>query len=327
MGGSVLVTGAAGFSGSFLVERLADRGWEVHGTVHLQAADRMPPHGTVHFHIVDLLDRDAVHALLDDCRPDLIVHLAAQSSVAASCEDPLGTLQINASMQRHVLDAAARLPHPPRVLVAGSSDEYGSVAPERNPVTEAQELLPVNPYALSKVVQDLMGFEYFATGRLPVIRVRPFLQLGPRRTDRFAAGSFARQVAEISLGLRAPRVEVGNIDLRRDFTDVRDVVEAYVLLGDQGEPGEAYNIASGHAHSLRDLLGAMLEAAGCDVEIAIAPHLQRGREAPLLVGDASRLRARTGWIPRIPFEQSARDTLQWWQERLQQRNAVKEDGV
>jgi GDP-4-dehydro-6-deoxy-D-mannose reductase len=324
MPGTVLITGAAGFVGGFLTERYADAGWQVHGTVHATVPLTGERGCGSRLHTVDLLDEHAVLVLLDQVRPDLVFHLAAQSSVSVSRQDPLGTLRVNAAMQRHVLEAALSLPRPPRVVVTGSSDEYGNVPRERNPIAETQELLPVNPYALSKVVQDLMGYEYFAARDLPVIRVRPFLQLGPRRSDRFAAGSFARQVAEISAGMRSPRVEVGTIDLLRDFTDVRDVAAALELVGEQGEPGEAYNIASGRARSLRDLLEVMLGAAGCEAEIRISPHRQRGREAPLLLGDASRLRARTGWEPRITFEQSARDTLRWWQQRLTE---AKKDGV
>lgn len=267
-------------------------------------------------HHLDLLDHRAVCQLIAETRPQVVHHLAAQSSVTTSWKDPMRTLLENAGAQYNVLEALLSSAPSAQVVVAGSCDEYGNVARGDNPVHETQELRPASPYALSKVTQDLMGRQYAELRGLAVVRVRPFLQVGPRRPDRFAAGSFARQVAEIEQGLREPVIEVGNIDLERDFTDVRDVARAYALIADKGQPGEVYNIASGTAHSLRDLLNAMLRAAEIDAEIRVMPGLKRAGEAPLLIGNADRLRTATGWETRISFEQSAEDTLAYWRERI-----------
>jgi len=274
----------------------------------------LPP--GVELYRVDLTDASAVDQLVATTRPDLVHHLAAQSSVADSWRDPIATWSMNTAMQFYVLEAVRTLGREIRVVVVGSCDEYGSVSEADNPIDESQALAPRNPYALSKVVQDLMGLQYAENAHVPVIRVRPFLQLGPRRSAQFVAGSYARQVAEIAARLRDPVVHVGNVDLERDFTDVRDVARAYTLLGEHGESGEVYNIASGTAHSLRELLTVMLDVAGVTVEIREEPSLKREGEAPRLIGDASKLREATGWTPVLSFEQSAHDTLAWWSRRI-----------
>jgi GDP-4-dehydro-6-deoxy-D-mannose reductase len=270
----------------------------------------------VSLHRIDLRNANDVRRLVREVRPQVIQHLAAQSSVPASLANPMGTLQDNATMQLNVLEAIRAEFPPARVVVVGSCDEYGNVEAADNPVSESRELQPRSPYALSKVVQDLMGFQYAASYRLDVVRVRPFLQIGPRRPDRFVAGSFARQVAEIEAGLRSPVIRVGNIDIMRDFSDVRDVARAYAVVAVAGRTGEVYNISSGKAHSLRELLHAMISDGGLDVEIIQDPTLVRDGEAPVLFGDSSRLTARTGWKPMIPFEQSAIDTLDDWRDRI-----------
>lgn len=296
---------------------------EVHGT---HRAD--PEVGTGEWrravlHRVDLTNANAVRALLHDLRPAIVHHLAAQSSVSASLADPGGTLNVNAGAQRNLLEGVAEVVPDATVLIAGSCDEYGDVEPEANPVAEEHELRPLNPYALSKVVQDLMGYQYHATLGLHVVRVRPFLQLGPRRQDRFVAGSFARQIAEIETGARRPVIEAGNIDLQRDFTDVRDVARAMALLARHGVPGQVYNIASGVPHTLREMLAIMASLAGVSVDVDAVPHLRRHSEPPLLVGNAGRLRRLTGWKPEISFEQSVKDTLDYWRERVTAGRASK----
>lgn len=267
---------------------------------------------------MDLTDRFAVSEIVRLTQPDVVQHLAAQSSVAASWRDPIASLTENAAMQLNVLAAIQDSSPLARVVVVGSCDEYGNVRPEDNPIDETHELRPANPYALSKVTQDLMGRQYAEVAGLSVIRVRPFLQLGPRRPDRFVAGSFARQIAEIQLRLREPVVEVGNIDLQRDFIDVRDVARAFALAGEQGLAGEVYNIASGTSHTLRELLGVMMRVAFVEADIREDPARKREAEAPIMVGNAERLKGATGWSPEISFEQSAADTFHYWQKQLSQ---------
>jgi GDP-4-dehydro-6-deoxy-D-mannose reductase len=312
----VLITGATGFAGSFLVDQYLAAGWEVHGTTRGRPGE-IDPDRAVALHVLDLQDADAVRSLVRGVLPDVVCHLAAQSSVAASFGDPFETYRDNVLGQLHLLQAVSALTTPPRVLVVGSCDEYGPVRPEDNPVREDQPLRPATPYAVSKVGQDLMGLQYWLAAELPVVRVRPFLQLGPRRSAQFVAGSVARQIAQIAAGLREPVLEVGTIDLERDFTDVRDVARAYALAMERGRPGEVYNIASGQAQSLRRMIALMLESAGVEAEIRSAETLRRRGEAPLLVGDARKLQEETGWHPEIGFARSARDTVEYWLDRAE----------
>ncbi|HZU14941.1 MAG TPA: GDP-mannose 4,6-dehydratase [Chloroflexota bacterium] len=307
----VLITGATGFVGSALAAVCVSAGDDVHGTNQDPPAETMPG---VTLHAIDLLDAPAVDDLVEDVQPDVIYHLAAQSSVAESLARPLQTHYANIGMQFNVLEAVRRHRSRARVVVTGSSDEYGR--PRRNPVDEDHPLEPITPYAVSKVTQDVMAYQYAMAYGLETTIARPFVQLGPRRSDRFVAGAFARQIAEIEMRRRPPVIDVGNVDLVRDFTDVRDVARALRLLAHQGLPAAAYNVASGQGHTLRELLSTMLAAAGTDAEIRVDPARVREGEAPVIVGSTAKLFRDTGWSPQIPFEQSARDTLAWWTERL-----------
>jgi len=312
----VLITGATGFTGVHLLAYYAVRGWEVHGTHRSPIVDHswIPSHAVLHR--VDLLDPPVIADLMRRVRPTVIHHLAAQSSGAVATHDSWRTLETNARTQYNVLEAILAVETDTRIVVAGSSDEYGQTPPGCNPIDERAPLLPTTAYAVSKVIQDVMAYQYFAGHHLQIVRTRPFLQLGPRRSDRFVAGAFARQVAEIVLGRREAVIWVGNIDLQRDFTDVRDVAEAYGLLADQGKAGEVYNIASGIARTLRELLTTMLEVAGVQAEIRVDVARCRPGEAPLLVGDPAKLHATTGWTPSIIFQQSVTDTLAFWLDHL-----------
>ncbi|HCG00330.1 MAG TPA: GDP-mannose 4,6-dehydratase [Chloroflexi bacterium] len=324
---TVLITGATGFSGSFLMEYYASAGWGVVGT-HLGAPEYSPDQtlGNISLRSIDLRDCQAVRDLFLEVRPDLVVHLAAQSSVSMSWERPMQTLTDNATMQYAVLEAVLESNRGARIITIGSADEYGCVAPDENPVSEEHELLPASPYGLSKVVQDLMARQYWEIHGLDVVRTRPFQQAGPRRADKFVAGSFARQVSEIAVGVRERVIHVGNIDLERDFVDVRDVARAYALLAERGQAGEVYNIATGVPRTLRDMLELMLKDSGVSAEIREDPSRRRLQEAPLLTGDASKLRSTTGWTPEVSFEQSVLDTLGYWRRRVQEEQSIPAHG-
>ncbi len=311
---TVLITGAGGFLGGFLVERYVELGWTVHGTVRSASPGHVNPAATLH--PMDLEQPDAVRGLIATIRPDLVHHLAAQSSVRISSQEPLKTLLSNLVMQRNVLDGVLQNGITARVVVVGSADEYGCVDPADNPISESFRLLPVNAYGLSKVGQDLMGYEYFAARGMAVVRVRPFLQIGPRRPDSFAAGSFARQVAEIELGRRPPVIHTGNIDQVRDMCDVRDVSVAMSLVAEMGQPGDVYNVASGTGHTHREIIDRMLQLSGMNVKVQEDRSLLRSIEPAAIVGDSTRLRQATGWVPQISFERSVADTLQYWRDRL-----------
>lgn len=319
MRGTVLITGATGFAGGFLVELYLEAGWQVHGTVH-DAPDDLSwfPSGAA-LHPVDLRQERETAQLVALLQPDVLVHLAAQSSVRESLRSPLATLSTNVAMQVNLLEAVRAHSARSRVVVVGSCDEYGSVEMRENPVDEATPLRPVTPYAVSKVAQDFIGYQYAVAHDMDVIRVRPFIQVGPRRSDQFVAGSFARQVAEIEAGLAPPIVEVGNVDLQRDITDVRDVVRGYTMLAERGERGEVYNLGSGTATTLRQLLLATTQAAGVDAEVRQVSALQRRGESALLVSNSSKFKDLTGWEPAITLEQSAADALAYWREQIAKR--------
>jgi GDP-4-dehydro-6-deoxy-D-mannose reductase len=307
-----LITGIDGFVGPYLARELrAHAAWEIVGLGRHPAGE-----GEYHPVAADLLDRDLVRRVVAEIAPTHVFHLAAQSHVPTSHDDGGATLQNNIAAQVNLLDACRPLSTPPRILVVGSGEEYGLVRPDELPIREDQPFRPMNPYAVSKVAQDLLGWQYFHSYRLPVVRVRPFNHHGPGQSDRFVMAAFARQVAEVEVGLRPPVVRVGNLDARRDFLDVRDVVRAYRLALAQGEPGEVYNIASGAAIRIGDALDQLLTLATCPITIELDPARLRPSDVPVLVADSARLRAATGWQPEISFEQSLRDTLNWWRERI-----------
>jgi GDP-4-dehydro-6-deoxy-D-mannose reductase len=293
----IFVTGAAGFVGSHLLPRLRAAGADV------VASDRE----------VDVGDREQVCRALRAARPDALIHLAAQSSVAASFEDPLAAFRINFLGSMNVLEAIRQEAPRARVLMIGSSDAYGSMTGASRSLRETDPLQPESPYARTKAAAELLGGIAAERG-LVVIRVRAFTHIGAGQSDRFVASSFARQIVEIAEGMREPRIQVGNLDSVRDFLDVRDVVDAYWRLLDPGVPGEVYNVASGHGVSVRSLLDELLDLAGVDPQIEIDP--ERYRPADQRVGDASRLREATGWQPKIPLRETLDGLLSYWREQV-----------
>lgn len=315
----LLITGIAGFAGSHLAEFALSQGAEVWGAVRPGSSTEHIDHvrGGLRLVECELLDEHSVESLVTTVRPDLVAHLAAQSSAAASWHAPGETLAVNVLGQANVLEAIRKSCRGSRVLVVGSADEYGAVEEHELPVTESAPLRPLSPYAVSKVAQDLMGFQYFRGHGLAVVRARPFNHEGPRHADTFVVSSFARQIAEIEAGRRPPVIEVGDLTAERDFTDVRDVVRAYWLLLTGGQAGEVYNICAGKAWRLADVLAMLLAGAGVGgVEIRPDPARLRPVDVPVLRGDASRLRAAVGWDPEIAFERTLHDVLEYWRKRV-----------
>ena len=264
----------------------------------------------------DVHDAGAVRRLLRDVRPDRIFHLAAQSYVPTSWLTPAETLSVNVLGQVNLFEAIRDLDLPARVHIAGSSEEYGLVLPHEVPIREESPLRPLSPYAVSKVTQDMLAYQYWKSYRLHVVRTRGFNHTGPRRGEVFVTSNFARQVAEIEKGLREPVVWVGNLDSVRDFTDVRDMVRAYWLALEQGEPGEVYNICSGRGYSMHQVLEILLALAHVKVEVREDPARMRPSDVTLLIGDCSKFRGATGWEPTIPFEVTLKDLLEHWRKRV-----------
>ena len=315
-----LITGISGFAGSHLAEQLvAETDFGVWG-VSRGSHDHLSYLGDrATFVRGDLTERAFVDEVLEKAQPDLIFHLAAQADVVRSWEDPWGTFTTNVLAELTLLRALVDRDLDCRVLVVGSAEEYGDVPEADQPISEGTSLRPRTPYAVSKVAQDLLGYQFFASHGLAVVRVRPFNHLGPRQGEGFVAADFAKQIAEVEAGRRSPVVRVGNLSARRDFTDVRDIVRAYRLLLQKGLPGEAYNLGSGVARSIRELLHGILGHSSQEVAIEADPARARPSDVPLSVCDASKLREATDWWPRISFEDTLGDVLQDWRLRIPEK--------
>jgi GDP-4-dehydro-6-deoxy-D-mannose reductase len=312
----VLITGVAGFVGRHLAAHLlAKDGQEVWGLLRPEPElDSLDVRVSLIY--ADLLDKDAVDAALARSQPEAVYHLAGQASVARSLADPLDTLVNNIVGQVNLLEACARHAPDARILVVGSNEEYGLTHPDELPIKESREFRPISPYAVSKVTQDLLGHQYFATKGLKIVRVRPFTHTGPGQASSFVTPAFARQLAEMELGRREPRMKVGFLDGQRDFTDVRDVVRGYRLLVERATPGEAYNLGSGVPRSVRSILDGLLALTTIRPVVETDQSMIRPREMPVMYADCSKIEAATGWKAEIPFEQTLQDVLDYWRERV-----------
>lgn len=314
-----LITGAAGFAGSHLAEYLVARGdVDVHGILRPDDGVHNVRHlgERLHIHRLDLRDEAQVQAVVRAVEPDLLFHLAAQASVGHSWAQPQETLIGNITMQLHLLQAVVAQGLSPRILVVGSADEYGRVNAADLPIDECTPLRPMNPYAVSKIAQDMLGYQYHLSHGLHVVRVRPFNHIGPRQSTGFVVPDFAQQVARIEAGLQHPVVRVGDLSARRDFTDVRDMVRAYVLALEYGTPGAVYNIGSARSHTIREILEALLRLCTCPVRVEVDAARLRPSDVREAVCDCRRFQRDTGWEPTIALEQSLRDVLDDWRARV-----------
>jgi GDP-4-dehydro-6-deoxy-D-mannose reductase len=315
-----LITGITGFVGPYLAEHLLAEapGCEPWGLAWGEAgrAQLEPLQPALRLVEGDLMEPASLVAALEQCRPDVVFHLAAASSVASSWADPATVFQVNVVGQIHLLEAVRTVGLAPRVVVSSSADVYGRVPPESLPAHEELPLAPISPYGASKAAQDLVAAQYFAAHGLPTVRLRCFNHTGPRRPGHFALSSWARQVAEIEAGLAEPTITVGDLDVVRDFTDVRDVVRAYWLAALHGAPGAAYNVCSGTPVPLRRAIELLAGSISPAPAVRVDPGLLRPTDIPALYGDPSRLAAATGWRPSIPLEQTLADLLEWWRQQV-----------
>lgn len=308
----VLITGAAGFAGRHLIHRLRGRdrliGWF--------RPDAPPPSDVpdVAWRGVELTDGAAVARAVADARPSAIYHLAGAPSVETSFVNAVPHLQINALGTHHLLEAVRSAAPDCRVLVVTSAQIYDTT---HDPIDEDTPLRPATPYGLTKLAQDQLARAAAADG-LPVVIARPFNHAGPWQAAGFAVSSFARQIARIERGLDPPVLRVGNLEARRDIADVRDVVDAYVRLLERGVPGRAYNVCSGEARRMADILDALRAMSRVPVTAETDPHRLRPSDVPIIRGDATRLRTELGWAPRVPFDQTLRDTLDWWRTDMRE---------
>jgi len=315
-----LITGITGFAGSHLAEYLLAEQPEVEvfGTRRWRSRMENIQHleGKVNLIETDLSDPTSALRTLERVRPDYIFHLAAQSFVPTSWVAPSETMNLNLVGQINIFEAIRTLKLDPVVQIACSSEEYGLVLPDEVPIKETNPLRPLSPYAVSKVAQDYLGYQYFMSYGLKAIRTRGFNHTGPRRGEVFVTSNFARQVARIEAGLHEPVIRVGNLDSVRDFTDVRDMVRAYWLAVIKGKPGEVYNIATGEGITIRGMLDKLLAMSKIEVKVEVDPDRLRPSDVEVLLGDSSKFRADTGWSPRIPFDTTLRDLLDYWRERV-----------
>ncbi len=316
----VLITGVAGFAGTWLAEHLVEH----HPEAEVWGLDRWDAsreelrgvEALVRFVAADLTDASSMLRALQAAQPDVVFHLAASSTVSSSWSTPGEILHANAVGQVHLFEAMRNLDLSPVTVVAGSAEVYGRVDAAASPVREDCPLQPVSPYGVSKATQDLLAYQYHVSFAFPTVRLRLFNHTGPRRPDRFSESSFARQLAEIEKDLRPPVLQVGDLSVVRDLTDVRDVARAYWLAATHGRPGEVYNVCSGRPVTVRRVLDLLLGMAEQQVEVQVDPGRLRPADIPVLYGDHGRFTAVTGWEPVIPLEQTLLDLLNWWRQRV-----------
>ena len=319
-----LITGITGFAGSHLAEFLLAEhpDVEVYGTFRWRS--RMDNLEDIDEHKIKLVEADlrdytSMHRALEISRPDVIFHLAAQSFVPSSWNAPNDTIVTNVTGQTNLFEAIRALKLDPVVQIACSSEQYGLVLPHEMPIKETNPLRPLSPYAVSKVAQDYLGYQYFQSYGLKAVRTRGFNHTGPRRGHVFVTSNFCSQVAAIEAGLQEPVIRVGNLEAIRDFTDVRDMVRAYWLAVTKATPGEVYNIATGQGIHIREMLDMVLSYSKVEVKTEVDPERLRPSDVEILIGDASKFKADTGWEPRIPFEQTVQDLLNYWRQRFATR--------
>lgn len=321
----VLITGITGFVGSHLVDYIINNHSkiEIFGIKRWRSKmDNLDNVGNkINFYECDLKDAHNVYDIINKIKPDKIFHLAAQSFVPTSWESPSETFEINIIGQCNLFEAVRKSKsdnYNPVIHIAGSSEEYGLVKPNETPVKETNPLRPLSPYAVSKIAQDFMGYQYFKSYGLNIIRTRAFNHSGPKRGDVFVDSNFAKQIAEIEKGLRHPEIEVGNLDAIRDFTDVRDIVEAYWLATEKCEQGDIYNICSGKAYKIKDVLDKLVGLSKVkNIKIKKDQKRMRPSDVPILIGDYSKFKKLTNWEPKINYlEKTLLDTLNYWRDKL-----------
>lgn len=345
----VLITGITGMAGSHLAEYcLSLKGVQVFGTYRWRSridnladleragrlsyvavggnvvdaprlraivdADSSPE--KVNLLTADIADASSMRRLVAAVRPDRIFHLAALSFVPGSWNAPSETFNVNVIGQVNLFEAVREAGLDPLIHVAGSSEEYGLVHEDEVPMKETNPFRPLSPYAVSKVAQELLAWQYHRSHGLKTVVTRGFNHTGPRRGEIFVTSTFAKQIAEIEKGLRPPVVHVGDLSSKRDWTDVRDTVRGYWLALEKGQPGEVYNVGSGVARTVGEMLDVLLSLTSRRIEVRQDPSRLRPSDVKILWADASKFQSQTGWRPEIPFEQTMRDLLDYWREKI-----------
>lgn len=313
MSSRILITGCEGFIGSHLADMLVEKDLQVYGMVYDDIRNISHLKDKIAFLECDLNNRQKVETIISEVKPDIVFHLASQSFVTVSWENPEETLRTNVLGTFYLLDSIKEAGISPLVEIVGSSAVYGPRNESDMPLSEETNFRPTSMYAVSKVSEELLGYFYWRVYGMKVIRIRPFNMTGPRKTFD-ACSDFARGIAEIEKGLK-DILEVGNLDTVRDFTDGRDAVRALQFLSEKGEPGEIYNLCSGRASRMGDILTKLISLSQRQIEYRITPEKMRPFDDPIYVGDNTRLRS-LGWEPQIPVEKTLTDLLDYWRENL-----------
>lgn len=309
-----LVIGGGGFVGSYLVNHLQrDLGMAV--AVTKTAKETLTLKDAAVYDL-DILEPAQIREVLGEVAPDYILHLAAQSSVAVSWKNPGLTIDVNIKGSVNVLDAVRTAVHPARVLLIGSGEEYGHIRAGECPIREENALRPGNIYAATKSCQNMIGAIYAAAYDMDVLMVRAFNHIGPNQAPMFVVADFCKQVVEIERGLREPVLYVGNLSAKRDFTDVRDVVRAYGLLVTQGKRGETYNVGTGQALPIEEILNRILALTDCGIEVRVDPAKLRPVDVPIIEPDIGKIYDCVGWKPQISLDQTLRETLDYWRNQI-----------
>ncbi len=313
----VLITGITGFAGSHLADLCLEKNdVELFGIIRWRSRTENIEHIWDQLELLecDLRDANSTRDVIEQIEPEYIFHLAAQSFVPTSWNAPSESLSTNILGELNLFEAVRKAGLSCRIQIACSSEEYGMVLEEEVPIKETNPLRPLSPYGVSKVGQDLLGYQYYMSYGMEIVRTRGFNHTGPRRGPVFVCSDFAKQITEIESGRKEPVIQVGNLEARRDFTDVRDMVRGYWLSLESGRAGEVYNICSGRSHSIQSILDKLIEISGVKLEVRQDECRLRPSDVPLLEGDYSKFAADTGWEPEIPLEETLSDLLEFWRQ-------------
>lgn len=302
-----LITGVNGFVGNYLSKYLIEKGYTVYGTV---IEDNVIMEN-VHIKKMNLLNKEEVMETIKSINPDYIYHLAGQSAVGLSWKEPTLTMNVNINGTINLLDAVRENNLGTKVLIIGSSDEYGIIKPENCPINEQHELNPTSPYAISKKTQEEVSKLYIKSYKMNLILVRAFNHIGPMQSKNFVVSDFASKIAEIEKGAE-PVIRVGNLEAYRDFTDVRDIVRGYVMLMENEKFGEVYNIGSGNAYKIQDILDVLLSLSAAKIKVEIDPDKLRPSDVPIIQCDNSKIKAHVNWETQYDIKDTLKDTLDYW---------------
>jgi GDP-4-dehydro-6-deoxy-D-mannose reductase len=310
------ITGVTGFAGTHLAKHLLDNDFIVCGTYLSEGSQvAFKYKDEVELRQLDLLDEEKTHSIIESIKPDYVFHLAASTSPRESFKDPKKTFSNNVTSQINVLEALRKLEMlEAKILIVSSAEVYGHVKPSDLPIDESTPFTPTNPYAVSKIAQDYLGLQYFLTNKLRIVRVRPFNHVGPGQSPSFVISAFAKKIVDIERG-REEVMKIGNLTSKRDFTDVRDMVKAYLLALEKGEVGDVYNLGFGKSYKISDILEMMIRMSKARIKTEEDPDLMSPSDDPELLCDGSKFMSLTGWKPEIPIEKTLEDTLDYWRNQ------------